>query len=32
MQGSNTYSVLLDFTERTNMDVLILGTRTPLPL
>ena len=25
MQGSHTYSVLLDFTEKTNIDVLILG-------
>ena len=25
LQGSNIYSVLLDFTERTNIDVLILG-------
>ena len=25
MQGSNIYSVLLDFTEKTNIDVLVLG-------
>ena len=25
MQGSQTYSVLLDFTAKTNIDVLILG-------
>lgn len=28
MQGSNNYSVLLEFTERTNIDVLILGMLT----
>ena len=25
MQGTHTYSVLLDFTETTNIDILILG-------